>query len=321
MKVDSGSNFLAYLLSYVAWLSVGKELSMTILLPDEGRFRDFEDSVDADLVDRILDDIEERNVLLTMPRFEFESKFRLDETLKKIGMPNAFSGDADFSGMTGPGSSLAIQAVIHKAFVSVDEKGTEATAASAVGLNMSGPISVTVDRPFLFLIQDRATRTILFLGRMESPTEGSTASATRLACDAELRPTLGTPATASSPVPTITHTPTPTSSPTPASTPSVRLVRARDTALEYARDVAGDTHIACSIVPAVGFPGWVASFEYGEPVGFMRPGGMGGPINRRPTFNHMFFRVINRDVKYIFLQEPHRFREFPATHDRETCGV
>ena len=82
---------------------VGKELSMTILLPDEGRFREFEDSVDADLVGRILDDIEERNVLLTMPRFEFESKFRLDETLKEMGMPNAFSANADFSGMTGPG--------------------------------------------------------------------------------------------------------------------------------------------------------------------------------------------------------------------------
>ena len=91
------------MMSQVAWLGhasgegyqavdlpyVGKELSMTILLPDEGRFREFEDSVNADLVDRILDDIEERNVLLTMPRFEFESKFRLDETLKEMGMPNA----------------------------------------------------------------------------------------------------------------------------------------------------------------------------------------------------------------------------------------
>ena len=168
----SGEGYQAVDLPYV-----GKELSMTILLPDEGRFREFEDSVDADLVGRIIDDIEERNVLLTMPRFEFESEFRLDETLKEMGMPNAFSGDADFSGMDGPGSSLVIGAVLHKAFVSVDEEGTEATAASGVGMKDSGPITVTADRPFLFLIQDRATHTILFLGRMELPGEGSAASA------------------------------------------------------------------------------------------------------------------------------------------------
>ena len=149
---------------------------MTILLPDEGRFREFEDSIDATLVDGVLDDIEDQNVLLTMPKFEFESQFRLDETLQKMGMPNAFSGNADFSGMTGPGSPLVIQAVIHKTFVSVDEEGTEA-ASSGIGMNDSGPISAIVDRPFIFLIRDRATDTILFLGRMESATEEPTASA------------------------------------------------------------------------------------------------------------------------------------------------
>ncbi len=168
----SGEGYQAVDLPYL-----GGELSMTILLPNEGRFREFEESADADLVGRILDDIEERNVLLTMPRFEFESQFMLNETLEKMGMPDAFGGDADFSGMTGPGSSLAIGAVIHKAFVSVDEKGTEAAAASAIGMLESGPIPVTVDRPFMFLIQDRATGTVLFLGRMESVAEDPAASA------------------------------------------------------------------------------------------------------------------------------------------------
>ena len=80
----------------------GDELSMTILLPDEGRFGEFEDSLDAGLVGQILDDIEDLNVLLTIPKFEFESKFRLDETLKKMGMPDAFDElKADFSGMNG----------------------------------------------------------------------------------------------------------------------------------------------------------------------------------------------------------------------------
>ena len=164
----------------------GGELSMTILLPDEGRFREFEGSVDPALVGRILDDIEEQNVLLTMPKFEFESKFRLDETLKRMGMPDAFDGgNADFSGMNGQscpgGGCLVIAAVIHKAFVSVDEEGTEAAAATAVIGDLVGgrpePIRVTVNRPFIFLIRDRATNTILFLGRMEVATEHPPASA------------------------------------------------------------------------------------------------------------------------------------------------
>ena len=177
----SGEGYQAVDLPYF-----GRELSMTILLPDEGRFREFEDSVDAALVGRILDDIEDQNVLLIMPKFEFESKFRLDETLNKMGMPNAFNGgNADFSGMNGrscpEGGCLVIAAVIHKAFVSVDEEGTEAAAATAVIGDLVGgrpePISVTVNRPFIFLIRDRATGAVLFLGRMELATEESTASA------------------------------------------------------------------------------------------------------------------------------------------------
>ena len=164
----------------------GGELSMTVLLPDERRFREFEDSVDAAPVGRILDDIEGQNVLLTMPKFEFESKFRLDETLRNMGMPNAFDGgNADFSGMNGrscPGDGcLVIAAVIHKAFVSADEEGTEAAAATAVIGDLLGgrpePIRVTIDRPFIFLIRDRATGAVLFLGRMELPTEEPTKSA------------------------------------------------------------------------------------------------------------------------------------------------
>ena len=157
-------------------LYYGGELSMTILLPDEGQFREFEDSIDANLVGRILEDIEAENLLLTMPKFEFESQFALSETLKEMGMPNTFNGgNADFSGMNGiscPDSCLVMEDVFHKAFVSVDEEGTEAAAATGLIVTLvSIPRSVTVDRPFIFLIQDRATDTILFLGRMELATE------------------------------------------------------------------------------------------------------------------------------------------------------
>ena len=158
---------------------VGSELSMTILLPDEGRFREFEDSIDTTLVRRILAETEAQPVSLTMPKFEFESEFTLNETLKNLGMPDAFNGgNADFSGIDGrscPGSCLVIDVVVHKAFVSVDEEGTEAVAATGVVWEAIGEllprIEVTIDRPFMFLIQDRATGTILFLGRMEVVTE------------------------------------------------------------------------------------------------------------------------------------------------------
>ena len=144
------------------------EISMTILLPDEGTFGEFEDSLNAQVLDRIFDEIEIGNITLTMPLFELESEFGLDQTLAGMGMPNAFGAGADFSGMTGT-KALWISEVVHKAFVSVDEEGTEAAAATAVVFLESEPLLVTVDRPFIFLIRDRATGTILFVGRVMNP--------------------------------------------------------------------------------------------------------------------------------------------------------
>jgi serpin B len=89
-----------------------------------------------------------------------------------MGMPLAFSEGADFSGMTGS-RDLFISDVIHKAFVAVDEAGTEAAAATAVMMKLAAvpeePVEVTVDRPFLFLIRDIETGAILFLGRVVDP--------------------------------------------------------------------------------------------------------------------------------------------------------
>ncbi len=140
------------------------EMSMTILLPDEGTFGEFEDSLSAEVLDRIFDDIEIGHIALTMPLFELESEFSLDKTLAEMGMPDAFGAGADFSGMTGT-RELWVSEVVHKAFVSVDEEGT-AAAATAVVVQESGPTRVTVDRPFIFLIRDRATGSVLFLGRV-----------------------------------------------------------------------------------------------------------------------------------------------------------
>ena len=141
----------------------GYEMSMTIILPDEGRFNEFEDSIDAGLVAQILENIWTPEVWLTMPKFEFRSQFGLTETLAKMGMLDAFDDRvADFSGMDGMACPptddqpcLIISDVIHEAFVLVNEGGTEAAAATAsIGRAQTlsippPPIEVTVDRPFI----------------------------------------------------------------------------------------------------------------------------------------------------------------------------
>jgi len=150
----------------------GQELSMLVLLPRAGQFQAFEDSLDAQRVDSIAKELELRRVALTMPKFQFESDFSLRETLAAMGMPDAFSGSADFSGMTGS-RDLFIADVVHKAFVSVDEAGTEAAAATAVVMELTAvpeeAVEVTIDRPFIFLIRDIETGAILFLGRVANP--------------------------------------------------------------------------------------------------------------------------------------------------------
>jgi len=150
----------------------GGELSMVILLPRLDQFEAFEGSLDAQQVDGIIGRLEHRQVALAMPQFEFESSFSLRETLAMMGMPVAFSGGADFSGMTG-NRDLFIADVVHKAFVSVDEAGTEAAAATAVVMQLTAvpetPVEVTVDHPFIFLIRDIETGTILFVGRVVNP--------------------------------------------------------------------------------------------------------------------------------------------------------
>jgi len=152
----------------------GGELSMVILLPEAGRFGAFEEGLQAQQVDAIIKGLRNTQVTLTMPQFEFDSEFSLKDTLAGMGMPIAFSPDeADLSGMTG-NRELFISGVVHKAFVAVDEDGTEAAAATAVIVGTtSAPgeplVEVTIDRPFIFLIRDIETGAILFVGRVLNP--------------------------------------------------------------------------------------------------------------------------------------------------------
>jgi serpin B len=150
----------------------GRELSMVILLPDDGLLGSFEASLSSGLVNDIIGEIGRAKVELAMPKFSFDSSFGLKEALTALGMENAFvPGAADFSGMDGK-NDLYIQDVVHKAYVSVDEAGTEAAAATGVIVGVTSMPEITrmdIDSPFIFLIRDIDTGTVLFVGRVMNP--------------------------------------------------------------------------------------------------------------------------------------------------------
>jgi serpin B len=151
----------------------GESAVMTLLVPDEGRFEEIEAQVDGAMFNEALANLAPADVTLRMPKFEFESPFNLSDALIEMGMPLAFDENrADFSGMTDQ-QDLYIGNVIHKAFVAVDEKGTEAAVATAVvmeGATAMMPENVlTINRPFLFFIRDVETGQILFIGRVLNP--------------------------------------------------------------------------------------------------------------------------------------------------------
>jgi len=159
-----GMDFQAIELPYT-----GDTLSMIILLPRAGMFEDFETDLSVERLDAILAQLCSEKVNLAMPKFELTSEFSLADTLAQLGMPDAFqSGVADFSGMDGT-RDLFIGHVVHKAYVSVSEEGTEAAAATGVSMVLSIPPMMTIDHPFIFLIRDIETRTILFIGRVMDP--------------------------------------------------------------------------------------------------------------------------------------------------------
>jgi serpin B len=153
----------------------GETAAMDIIVPDEGRFEEFESSLDNETTSAILAGLQPTSVMLALPKFEFESAVGLRDQLTALGMQDAFDPDvADFSGMT-ERNDLYISDVIHKAFVAVDEKGTEAAAATAVIMDTtSAPmfdVTLSIDRPFIFLIRDVPTGQILFLGRVLNPAQ------------------------------------------------------------------------------------------------------------------------------------------------------
>ena len=148
-------------------LPYGKgDLSMVVILPED--LDAFADALDPGELDRIFGEIEERGIHLSLPKFSFDSDLGLDETLQAMGIRSAYGADADFSGMTGE-RGLFLQTVQHDAFIEVDENGTEAHAATGAGMALSHGPTITFDRPFFFVIRDRPTGAILFMGHVSDP--------------------------------------------------------------------------------------------------------------------------------------------------------
>ncbi|WP_226011525.1 serpin family protein [Halomicrobium salinisoli] len=151
----------------------GETVDMVVLLPPEGEFESVEADLDVATLRSYFDALEPRRGSVAMPRFEYDTKASLERALSAMGMERAFSADADFSGMVAPDAdrALAISDVIQQTHVSVDEQGTEASAATSVVIWESAnpdAFEMRVDRPFLYAIRHRATNTALFLGRVVS---------------------------------------------------------------------------------------------------------------------------------------------------------
>jgi len=160
-----GSGFEAVALPYE-----GEECSMLLFLPDAGTFESFEAGLTPAFVDSIVREFpaQPSDVIIHLPRFSFETRFDLDDELKAMGMTDAFDAGADFSGIV-PGGGIWISFVAHKAFISVDEYGTLAAAGTATGFTIGVLPDFYAVRPFIFVIRDDATGTILFLGRVLDP--------------------------------------------------------------------------------------------------------------------------------------------------------
>jgi serpin B len=150
-------------------------LSMLIILPsDNNSFKALNKNISNAVYDKINSALVIKKVKLTLPKFKATCEFELSDVLKSMGMQDAFTDKADFSGMTGK-KDLKISKVVHKSFINVDEAGTEAAAATAVIIRIkSVPMNVVefkADHPFMFIIRENTGGSILFAGNVYNPTK------------------------------------------------------------------------------------------------------------------------------------------------------
>ena len=149
----------------------GEDISMLILLPKEDSLEKVEKDLTIEKLSELKGMMKERQISVSIPRFSFETKYFMADALKQMGMPSAFDPDkADFSGMTGA-NELYVTSLIHQAFIEVNEEGTEAAASTSISMGITSvrPDFFYADRPFIFIIQEKTTGTMLFIGRVSDP--------------------------------------------------------------------------------------------------------------------------------------------------------
>ncbi|MBW6465042.1 MAG: serpin family protein [Brevefilum sp.] len=153
---------------------LSRDFVMTLIVPDHGSFTTVEDRLTVELLETLMNKMVSERINLEMPKFDFETTINANDALKTLEMAEAFDPDlSDFKGMADV-EDLHISDVLQKATITVDEEGTEAAAATAVIVGIKSapigePISLVIDRPFLFFIQHQPTGTILFMGRVVQP--------------------------------------------------------------------------------------------------------------------------------------------------------
>ncbi|MBR5901404.1 serpin family protein [bacterium] len=148
---------------------LGDKFSLIALMPEDGsKFAAWEKTLNQDLVKSICSELKRENIVLYFPKFETETSLQLVPEFQNLGLKLAFTGSADFTGISIK-EGLCVSDIIHKAKIKVYETGTEAAAATAVmvkctGMNMKRPREVRFNKPFVYLIQEKTTGSILFLG-------------------------------------------------------------------------------------------------------------------------------------------------------------
>jgi len=147
----------------------GTELAMLVLLPKGDSLTAAEEVLDAERLAGLRESLASQNVRVFFPKFTLDASYGLTPTLAAMGMPTAFTGgDADLSGMDGT-RDLFVTGIFHKAFVDVNEEGTEAAAATGVAAGLGVTPVFRADHPFVFLITEKDSGTILFAGRVVNP--------------------------------------------------------------------------------------------------------------------------------------------------------